>query len=361
VPTVSQSSKNLPYSTTGLKDCLAEGAKRFGWADARTRGAGTGVIRRGVGVAAGLWQGGNGGPPSTAIVRLFPDGSVNLNIGASDNGCGTKTWAAQIVSEELGVGFSRIRIEHADTGTTQFASASGGSKTVPTEGPAIRAAALEVKAQLLAMAADQLKLPQEELVLTGSEIVSSKDASKKVAVTALSGLRSRAVVVGVGYRGPNPPDRATRPFAAQFAEVEVNTRTGEVRLLRFLAAQDSGRVMNEKMFANQTFGGVTMGVGLALMEGRVLDHSQTGRMVNANLHDYKLPTALDIAPDPVCVPIDLHDPFNTTGAKGLGEPATIPTASAVANAVYHAIGVRAVDSPITPARVCQLLSAAKRG
>ncbi len=118
--------------------------------------------------------------------------------------------------------------------------------------------------------------------------------------------------------------------------------------------------MNEKTYANQTFGGVVMGVGLALTEGRILDVGQTGKMVNANLHDYKLPTALDIAPTPVCVPIDLHDTFTSTGAKGLGEPATTPTASAVANAVYQAIGVRVVDSPMTPARICELL-AARRG
>jgi CO/xanthine dehydrogenase Mo-binding subunit len=166
--------------------------------------------------------------------------------------------------------------------------------------------------------------------------------------------------VGIGYRDANPPGRITRPFGAHFAEVEVNTRTGEVRLLRYLAAQDSGRVMNLKTFENQTFGGVVMGVGLALTEARVLDRGQTGKMVNANLHDYKLPTALDVAPSPVCLPIDLHDDFSSTGAKGLGEPATIPAASAVANAVAHAIGVRAVDSPISPARILELL-ATKRG
>jgi xanthine dehydrogenase YagR molybdenum-binding subunit len=135
-----------------------------------------------------------------------------------------------------------------------------------------------------------------------------------------------------------------------------------VKILRFLAAQDSGRVMNAKTFANQTFGAVTMGVGLAMTEGRVLDRGQTGKMVNANLHDYKLPTALDIAPDPVCLPIDLHDTFSNTGAKGLGEPATVPTAPAIANAIYNATGVRCVDSPMTPERLCQLIAnAAKRG
>jgi xanthine dehydrogenase YagR molybdenum-binding subunit len=358
VPTVSQNNNNLPYSTTGLKDCLVEGAKAFGWQEARRRGPGTGPIRRGVGVAAGLWQGGSGGPPATVIVRLFSDGSVNLNMGASDNGTGTKTVMAQVVAEELGVGLERIRVEHADTGTTQYASASGGSKTVPTESPAVRNAALDVKRQLFDMASAEMKLPADDLALADGQVVSKSDPTKKQAIGALAGFRARGVIAGIGYRDANPRDRVTRPFAAQFAEVDVNTRTGEVKILRFLAAQDSGRVLNAKTFANQTFGAVTMGVGLAMTEARVLDRGQTGKMVNANLHDYKLPTALDIAPDPVCLPIDLHDNFNNTGAKGLGEPATVPTASAVANAIYHAIGVRCADSPMTPDRLCQLIAKA---
>jgi xanthine dehydrogenase YagR molybdenum-binding subunit len=120
---------------------------------------------------------GGGGPPSTVIVKLFADGSANLNMGASDIGCGTKTWGAQIVAEELGVPMDRISVEHADTGTTQFATPSGGSKTVPTESPAIRAAALDVKQQLYAMAAEQLKLPVTDLELRGNEGYRS-DATK---------------------------------------------------------------------------------------------------------------------------------------------------------------------------------------
>jgi xanthine dehydrogenase YagR molybdenum-binding subunit len=360
VPTVSQGNNNMPYTTHGLKDCLAEGAKAFGWQEARRRSPGTGPIRRGVGVAAGLWQAGSGGPPATVIVRLFADGSVNLNMGASDIGTGTKTVMAQVVAEELDVPFERIRVEHADTGTTQYATASGGSKTVPTESPAVRNAALDVKRQLFQMASPAMKVPPEDLSFVKGQIVSKSDGTKTMPLQRLPGFQ--AVIVGVGYRDPNPPGKVTRPFAAQFAEVEVNTRTGEVKILRFLAAQDSGRVMNAKTFANQTFGGVTMGVGLAMTEARVLDRGQTGKMVNANLHDYKLPTALDIAPDPVCLPIDLHDTFTNTGAKGLGEPATVPTAPAIANAIHHATGVRCADSPMTPERLCQLIAkAAKRG
>ncbi len=233
---------------------------------------------------------------------------------------------------------------------------------MPTESPAVRNAALDVKRQLLEIASTEMKVPAEDLALVDGQVTSKSNAAKPQPVGRLRGFQMRGVIVGVGYREPNPTDRVTRPFAAQFAEGEVNTRTGEVTILRFLAAQDSGRVMNAKTYANQTFGAVTMGVGLAMTEGRVLDRGQTGKMLNANLHDYKLPTALDIAPDPMCLPIDLHDTSNNTGTKGLGEPATVPTAPAVANAIYHATGVRCADTPMTPDRLCQALAtAAKRG
>ena len=299
-----------------------------------------------------MWQGGGGSPPSTVIVKLFADGSANLNMGASDIGCGTKTWGAQIVSEELGVPVDRISIEHADTGTTQFATPSGGSKTVPTESPAIRAAAFEVKQQLLAMAAEHLKLPASDLELRGSDVVSKTDATKKVALGQIPAFSRRGLIVGVGYRGPNPPGTVTNPFVVQFAEVEVNTKTGEVKVLRFLAAHDSGRIMNLKTFENQVFGGITMGIGFGLTEDRVLDAGQLGKLLTANLHDYKLPTALDAPADKSVVVVDPHDnEFSSTGAKGVGEPATIPTAAAVANAVFHATGLRLTDAPMSPARV----------
>ncbi|MBP7569672.1 MAG: xanthine dehydrogenase family protein molybdopterin-binding subunit [Acidobacteria bacterium] len=361
VPEVSQSRGNTPYSTTGLRACLEEGAKRFGWAEARKRAQAQGVIRRGVGVAAGMWQGGAGSPPATIVVKVFADGSANLNMGAADIGTGTKTVMAMVVSEELGIPLDRITVEWADTGTTQFATPSGGSKTVPTESPAVRAAALDVKQQLLQMAAEQLKLAPEEVAFRGGEIVAVADPSKKVAVGDLQGLRRRGLAVGVGYRGPNPADMVTCPFAAHFAEVEVNTGTGEVKVTRFLAAQDSGRPLNELTYENQVHGGLVMGLGLAMMEARILDGQQTGKMVNRNWHDYKVPTAMDLPADQAVLPIDLHDyKANSTAVKGIGEPATIPTAPAIANAIYHACGVRTPDAPVNPARLVSLLSAPNR-
>ena len=349
-----------PYTTTGLKECLEKGARAFGWEEARKQIAREGNkarIRRGVGVASSLWVAGGGRPPSTIILKLFSDGSVNLNMGASDLGTGTKTVMALVVAEELGVKPEIIQIEHADTGTTQFATPSGGSKTVPTESPAVRAAAISVKQQLLEIAAKDLKVDSAVLSFRAGIIISRTDPSKKIKITQLSGLKKRGVVVGIGYRGPNPKNKVANPFAAQFCEVEVDTRTGEVRIIRFLGAHDSGRVMSRLTYDNQVFGGITMGIGLATTEARILDRNQTGKMVNRNWHDYKLPTALDVPEHMVSLPIETDDTdVNTTGAKGLGEPVTIPTAAAVANAVYHATGVRVTTTPINPVQLCQLLA-----
>lgn len=363
--TVSQArSGQPPYVTNGFKQCLEEGAGAFGWKEAlgRTgRHTGKGNLRRGVGMAGCLWVAGGGNPPSTVIIRMFSDGSVNLNMGASDLGTGTKTVMAAVAAEELGVPPESIQIENADTGTTQYTRPSGGSKTVPTEAPAVRAAAMHVKRQLVSLAAEELKVEVSDLTLKDGMIVSRSEGAKGVRISALAGLKKRGVIIGIGSRDPDPADRVVNPFAAQFCEVEVNIRTGEVKILRFLGAHDSGRVMNRLTYDSQVFGGITMGIGLAMTEDRVLD-AGTGRMVNRNWHDYKLPTALDVPADMVSLPIEILSPeTNTTGSKGLGEPVTIPTAAAVANAVYHATGIRVTKSPISPMELCGLLSERSKG
>jgi len=361
IPTYSQAREGNPsYTTTGLKECLKEGAKAFGWEEAKRKAVEarkSGHVRRGVGMASCLWYAGGGGPPSTVIIKLFSDGSVNLNMGASDIGTGTKTVMAMVVSEELGVPIGKIRIENADTGTTQYATPSGGSKTVPTEAPAVRDAAMSVKRQLLELASKDLKVDAADLTLEEGKVLSKDDPSKRIRIAEVSDLKRRGVLLGIGYRGPNLDGKVVNPFAAQFCEVEVNTKTGEIKILRFLSTNDSGRVMNRLTFDNQVFGGITMGIGLAMTEVRILDGNQTGKMVNRNWHDYKIPTALDVPTEVESLPIELEDPeSNTTGAKGLGEPVTIPTAAAVANAVYHATGIRVTASPINPITLSQLLS-----
>jgi xanthine dehydrogenase YagR molybdenum-binding subunit len=132
-----------------------------------------------------------------------------------------------------------------------------------------------------------------------------------------------------------------------------------MRVVRMLAAQDSGRVMNLLTYRNQVQGGVLMGVGFATMERRILD-STTGKMVNANLHDYKIPTAKDVPAEVTVLPIDPHDTeCSLTSAKGLGEPSTIPAGAAIANAFYHATGIRITAAPITAAQILTLLAERK--
>lgn len=361
VPAISQG-RERPYTTTGLEECIRRGAEAFGWKDAVRRAKEHNQkdthIKRGVGMGACVWFVGGGGPPATVVIKLFRDGSVNLNMGASDIGTGTKTVMALVAAEELGVAPEVIQIEHADTGTTQYATPSGGSKTVPTESPTVRNAAIDVKRQLLEMAAEDLDVPAEELDYEGMEIVSQKDKSKRIKVTEVTRLKKRGVVMGVGYRGPNPADKSVNPFAAQFCELEVNTHTGEIQILRFLGAHESGRVLDRLTYDNQVFGGIVMGIGFGTTEFRQLDVNQTGKLCNKNWHDYKLPTALDVPVDMESLPIELDDPeANNTGAKGLGEPVTIPTASAIGNALYMASGIRFTRAPVNPIEMRRRLSA----
>jgi xanthine dehydrogenase YagR molybdenum-binding subunit len=359
VPTVSQERGGRPYTSTGFARCLREGATAFGWKEARARPRDTGRVRRGVGVAGAMW-GYDGDPKATALVKLASDGSATLVTGASDIGTGTKTILAMVVAEELGVPLDRVRVEHADTLTTLFAPASGGSQTALVNAPAARAAAADVKRQLLEIAAFETKRSAERLSLSDGQVVDAADPSWALPLVDLKGVRERENLLGVGRRQPHPEGKVALPFAAHFAEVEVDTLTGEIRVLRLLGAHDSGRVLNLLTYRNQVFGGMAMGIGFGLTERRTLD-PRTGRMVNANWLDYRIPTALDVPPEPVCLPIDPEDrECNDTGVKGLGEPATIPTAAAIANAVRHATGIRMTRAPITRMEMVRRL-AERRG
>jgi xanthine dehydrogenase YagR molybdenum-binding subunit len=163
------------------------------------------------------------------------------------------------------------------------------------------------------------------------------------------------MILGHGARGPNPQDKSVRTFGVQCVEVEVDVETGEVTVLRVVASHDCGRIINPLMVESQVIGGVTQGVGFALTEERVVD-SNSGVVLNANLEDYKVPTVLDI-PAIVHAPVNLPDPeANHTGAKGIGEPPVVPTAPAIANAVFDAIGVRIRHAPLSRHRLLEALA-----
>ena len=165
------------------------------------------------------------------------------------------------------------------------------------------------------------------------------------------------MIQGHGARGPNPKDKSVRTFGAQCVEVEVDVETGEVTVLRVVAAHDCGRIINPMLVDSQVIGAVTQGIGFALTEERIVD-TKRGVVMNPNLEEYMVPTVADV-PDIIHAQVDLPDlAANPTGAKGIGEPPLVPTAPAIANAVFDAIGIRLRHSPLSRRRVLDALAAA---
>ncbi|MDD5542771.1 MAG: xanthine dehydrogenase family protein molybdopterin-binding subunit [Acidobacteriia bacterium] len=341
---------NEPYASKGLAECYKMGAEKFSWEEKRRRrNDPAGTKKHGVGVASQIW-GGGGGPPATAIVKINQDGSVNLLTGAADIGTGTRTVLSQICAEELGVPVNRIHVTNADTETTPYTLPSYGSITLASSGPAVRSAANDAKKQLFDLAAGSLGVKPDELSSKDGFIFVTRQPDKRMKFeSAAAGMPERDLV-GRGYRGPNPKGQALNAFGAQFCEVEVDTQTGEVRVLKFVAAHDSGRVINPHTFASQVKGGITMGTGYALSERRLID-GNTGIPVAASMLEYRPPTSLDAPIDIEVYSVDVPYKANNIGAKGVGEPPLIATAPAIANAVFNAVGVRIYSNPITPEKI----------
>jgi xanthine dehydrogenase YagR molybdenum-binding subunit len=224
-------------------------------------------------------------------------------------------------------------------------------------------AAADAKRQLLDVASAQMNVPASRLDLREGKIADRENpVTAKTVAEVMSELRhgfgvgdrEQNMIIGKGWRGPNDDDVTVRSWGAQFAEVEVDTETGEVRVTKIVAAHEVGRVVNPLSATSQVEGGIIQGMGFALFEERVLNDA-SGRIVNANLHDYKIPSALDI-PEIEAIFVDMPDEkVNNAGVKGLGEPPIIPTAAAIANAVTDAIGVRVPYAPMTPKRVLDAL------
>jgi CO/xanthine dehydrogenase Mo-binding subunit len=344
----------LPYSSKGLERAMERAAELAGWDDRDALSAEVGLDgrRRGLGAACQIWWGG-GGPPAHALVRLGADGIATVVTGTQDIGTGTTTVLAQVAAEELGLPLDRVRVE---TGTTRYgvyAPVSGGSQTAPSVAPAVRAAANDVRGQILELASDLFEVSADDLELTGGE-VASKDGALRRPISEVTGKLGRAQLVGTGSRGPNPEGMRVNTFGCQIAQVAVDPATGEIEVERVIAVHDVGRVLNPLTASSQLEGGVLQGLGFALMEERVVDPT-TGTVVNGGLEDYKLLTMAD-CPEIISELLDIPDPYlSTMGVKGLGEPPIIPTAAAVANAVAAALGVRMREAPITRRRVLEVL------
>jgi xanthine dehydrogenase YagR molybdenum-binding subunit len=307
--------KNKPFSSKRLRECYQRGAERFGW-DRRTpapRSMREGHEVVGVGMAGGAY------PaqifPASAEVTLDPSGEVVVRSGTHELGQGSYTALAQIAADELGIDPARVRVELGDT---RFPNAmnSGGSTTIASVGSAVALACREIRKQRGAVQGS----PDRPL----SARADFKEPEKRKGFSCFS-------------------------FAAQFAEVGVDEEFGRVRLRRMLGVFDVGRVVNERLAHSQCIGGMIFGAGMALLEETRLD-PRTGRIMNASLGDYLVPTNADIGEIDAELIAVYDDAVNEIGTKPIGEIGICGAAAAIANAVFHATGRRVRDLPIKPAR-----------
>jgi CO/xanthine dehydrogenase Mo-binding subunit len=279
--------------------------------------------------------------PCTGTVKLNSDGTVNLFIGTVDIGASQKSTMAMIAAEELGIPLDAVSVTSADTEMTLDSGSSGGSKQTIGSGTAVKLAAADAKKQLFEIAARELKSGKENLeIRSGSIYPLGSDKGMKITDVL---KKAPATITGRGTAAL-PKGVVTYCFAAHFIEVEVNTLTGKVRLLKLVAAHDVGKAINLLGAENQVDGGAIQGMGFGLTEDQIFDKG-TGLCLNPNLVDYKLFTMKDI-PEIHPLFIEPIDPVGPFGAKGLGEPPYSVPAPAIANAIYNAIGVRFTDLPI---------------
>ena len=301
------------------------GREKFGWKQKYHQpGSTPGPIKIGVGCAGAAWV--NGNRPSQVALQANPDGTVEVRIGTQDLGTGSRTVVQVVAAELLGLELGAIDVQIGDT-TFPFSGPSGGSVTTVSITPAVYDACENILAELKkASGIDDPRGPK------------FKEACGKLRNMPLQVIGRWREGLSTGGAG-----------GVQFAEVEVDTETGFVKLRKILVVQDCGLVINKLTCESQINGGVIMGIGYALYEQRVMDNA-TGVMLNPNFETYKLPGAADI-PEIDIMLLDMPE----RGVMGVGEPCTIPTASAIANAVANAIGVRVNSLPITPDKVLAAL------
>jgi xanthine dehydrogenase YagR molybdenum-binding subunit len=330
------------------------GAELIGWRDKRKprgQNGGSGPVKRGLGMALHQW-GGGGTRDKKVSCTINPDGSVELKTATQDIGTGARTILAVIAAEVLGLNPTDV-ISNIGNSTFPPGQPSGGSTTTPSMAPPCLDAVTKARdamfkkiAPTVQASAEDLSLKNGQLYVKGEPVMGWKDACRKLGMASISetgsaqeGLSS----VGVG--------------GCQFAEVSVDTETGVVRVHKIVAIQDSGLILDKLTWESQVYGGVIMGLNYGLFEERIMD-PQTGVMLNPDMELYKLAGASDI-PE-IVVRAYEPDDQKARGVIGVGEPPTIATAAAIANAVTNAIGVRVPEWPMTPRNVLNALATASK-
>ena len=350
-------------ASVGLVDCLE--ALQPAWTDARraaeAHNADNRLVKRGVGIAC-MWYGcGNTSisNPSTMRVGIGRDGRLTLYNGAVDMGQGPNTIMIQICADALGVPAERFGYIMGDTDLTADAGKSSASRQTFVSGKAAQLAGANLRAKILRRGNVGGDAAIE--VGNGEIVLRSGDAERRIDLAALEPDARGDVLTGEGTFDPptTPLDEsgqgspyATYAFAAQMAEVAVDTELGTVKVRRIVAAHDVGKAINPVQVEGQIHGGIAQGLGLALMEEYIPGRTE-------NLHDYLIPTFGDVPPIETIL-IEAPEPLGPYGAKGIGEPALIPTAPAIFGAVHHATGARLRFAPATPHRVRAAILAARR-
>ncbi len=344
----------------GTEELLRKGAERIGWDRRGDHATDRPWVKRGIGMARGFHTSGAGSPEpskfildySGAIVKMNEDGTAVLINAVADTGCGSLSAHAAIVAEEIGLKYEDVIITMGDTDVTPFDVPTHASRGTYGAGRAVRQAAGKVKETLLRWASEMLETPAADLASAQGRIF--------VADAPETGLTIREVVQTAQNRGWGTaigeasvrPDACPPHFTATFVEVEVDTRTGVVRVIRAVQGADAGTTVDVNNVKGQVAGGLHMGLGFALMEDTRFD--EQGRVVNPTFRDYKLLLAEDM-PDVETVLAGTYEPTGPFGAKGIGEGATNPVAAAVTNAIYNAVGVRVTDLPATMEKVFKAL------
>jgi xanthine dehydrogenase YagR molybdenum-binding subunit len=344
--------RNVPYSERRVVDCLREGARRFNW-DRRQQKPGTvrdGRWLVGFGVAAAIRV--HPQAPAKARVRLAPDASCIVSSDMTDIGTGTYTVLAQVAAERLGLPVDQVRVE---LGRSDLPASwgSGGSWGASSSSMAVYLACEVVREKLQATARADANSPlyasgNAQMQFSEGRVVAGRTSQALADLLARNhpnGLEAEGEATPM-FKDPNFASHSIHTYGAHFAEVGVDADTGEIRLRQMLGVFSAGRILNAKTARSQMIGGMTFGVGMALLEEAVVD-LRSGAFVNGDLAGYLVPVHADIPAIDAVLLDGFDDKANVLGVKGLGELGICGAGAAVGNAVFNATGVRVRDFPIT--------------
>jgi xanthine dehydrogenase molybdenum-binding subunit len=351
--------KGLPMETCTLEELIKLGAEKTGWAEKRRREKQKGTKRYGIGMA--IMMDLSGSHPAAiqhrnAYIKLNEDGSANLMVMAYDMGQNMPGACAQIAAEALGVRYEDIHVVTGDTDSTMFDTGSGGSAGCYQVGNAVMKAAEEAKKQLLDRAGKRLGLAPEELEVKDRRIYAKSDPRRGISVGEVARQATynfEGEHLNISGKGSFSPTQSPPPFAAVFAEVEVDVETAEAKILKILYVNDSGRVINPATVEGQVEGGIAQSVGYCLTEDYVVN-KETGVLESDNFTTYKIPSTLDMPETEVIL---YEEPVSSGpyGAKGVGHGTLSAVSPAIANAIYDAVGVFITDMPATPEKIFEAL------